>query len=1142
MSQPLTSEQEQAAARRAEPLLLSAGAGSGKTSVLVERFVRAVLQDAIAPAQILAITFTDRAAGELRERVRTRLLELGERQAARDTEAAFVSTFHGFCARLLRAHALLAGLDPDFAVLAEGIAGSLRERALRSALGRLLAAGEPGLLDVVAAYRVDDVSPMLLGAYASLRSRGMRVPRLPIPPEPQPDELSRDARAALIVLDRLLVAFAEDYEALKRARAAVDFDDLELLAAELLRREPRVARAWSERFQLLMVDEFQDTNHRQMAILRSLQRQNLFTVGDELQSIYGFRHAQVELFRQRRSELAGAGRSLTLTRNFRSSAPVLDFVNALFAGRMATSFTPLLAGREPAAGPDAGDPAVELLLSSTTGWEDPELAGALGHGLPPSATWRHAEAHALAARVHELIDSGEAQAGDVVLLLRARGDIEVYERALQLRGLRTIAMVGSFWERLHTRDVLCYLGALANPLHESALYEALASPFAGVSTEGLALLAEASRAHAGGVWRTMRELAPAPARGCPLERLAAQDRARLLRFGELLAGERDGAAHRSIAQLIERALDATGYRGYVLSLDWGERRLANLNKLLRLARSFEESEGRDLRGFLEHAARMQEDTSQAEPDAPVDSVEPDAIRLMSIHAAKGLEFGVVCVADLGRGPGGHPPRLLVDEGRVGLSLLRLDGARAVPALDYQQLLAERRAAEAEEEDRVLYVAMTRARERLILSGATDLSLPAERERSPSALWLARAIAGSLALPLDEGPEQVDVRMALGEGEGESGGSATVRCRFTSPRTAAQLLPPAAAAASGAAAGAVAAAASEAAAASARLAGPATGTPVPRLVPAAGEAQTGAGGGPPQRGGPPRQGGAPRRGQAPAEQSGAVSFTSLSLLERCGYRYYLERVLGLAEDRSAAAARRPGRGLDGRQRGTLVHALLESLDFGAGRAPDAGAVLRAARGLGMHAGRAEASEISGLLGAALASGTASRVAAAGALRREVPFAFALEPGGPVVGGVIDLMASEHDGGVLVVDHKTDRVGAHEDLEQHVQLEYGLQRLVYALSVLSTGAPEVRVVHWFLARPQDPVQASFEQKGMQELRRQLRERVRAAHAGGYAVSPNPHRGLCLTCPGRSGLCSWSEVHTLREQPTGGDGQPVQLTLAP
>ncbi len=169
----LTPEQEEAAARRRGPLLLAAGAGSGKTSVLVERFVRAVREDGIAPGRILAITFTERAAAELRGRVRARLLELGEREAARDTEGAAIGTFHGFCARLLRTHALTAGLDPDFAILDEASAGRLALLAFRHALAGLLVGERHGeVVDVLAAYGADRVRGMVLGVYAELRSRG----------------------------------------------------------------------------------------------------------------------------------------------------------------------------------------------------------------------------------------------------------------------------------------------------------------------------------------------------------------------------------------------------------------------------------------------------------------------------------------------------------------------------------------------------------------------------------------------------------------------------------------------------------------------------------------------------------------------------------------------------------------------------------------------------------------------------------------------------------------------------------------------------------------------------------------------------------------------------------------------------------
>ncbi len=301
-----TDEQEQAVARRGEPLLLSAAAGSGKTSVLVERFVRAVREDGVAPGRILAITFTERAAGELRERVRARFLELDEREAARDTEAAFVGTFHGFCARLLRAHPLMVGLDPDFAILDEGLAGRLRDRAFSMALRDFVHEERPAEVDLLATYGVDRVRGMVAAVHAQLRSQGQRLPRLPAaggraharsaPESPEPGREpvetggteDAEAAAACGLFDELLAGFGAAYEQLKRTRGAVDFDDLELCARELLDERPSVRDSWSQRFELLMVDEFQDTNPRQLAILRALERDNLFTVGDELQSIYGF--------------------------------------------------------------------------------------------------------------------------------------------------------------------------------------------------------------------------------------------------------------------------------------------------------------------------------------------------------------------------------------------------------------------------------------------------------------------------------------------------------------------------------------------------------------------------------------------------------------------------------------------------------------------------------------------------------------------------------------------------------------------------------------------------------------------------------------------------------------------------------------
>jgi ATP-dependent helicase/nuclease subunit A len=1155
-----TDEQEQAVSRRREPLLLAAGAGSGKTSVLVERFVRAVLEDGLACGSILAITFTERAAGELRERVRKRFLTLGEREAARDTEAAFVSTFHGFCARVLRTHALLAGLDPDFTILDEGLSRRLRDRAFVIALADFLA-GEPGdAVDLVAAYGADRVRAMVQGVYAELRSRGQDRPRLPSPRRPlarasDPESPSAnddsataessaadDAAAAQSVslLDQLVAGFGRSYEELKRARGAVDFDDLELRARELLESQESVRGAWSERFELLMVDEFQDTNPRQLAILEALERGNLFTVGDELQSIYGFRDADVGLFRTRRSELAERGGCLQLTGNFRSRAPLLDVVNAVFEDRLQGGYTPLVAARQESG--DGGEPLVELLLSSRRGWAAGDEP-AEGIATPPAgagvAPWREAEARLLAERVAELVGGGRAQPGDVAVLLRALGDLDCYERALQDCGLKTIATVGGFWGRQQVGDLLAYLRALANPLDELALYATLASPLVGLSSDGLVLLARAARVRGKGqVWATVQGGAE------ELDsRLGGEDRDALVAFRERFERERRAAPRRTISQLIERALDDGGYRAHVLGLDWAERRLANVHKLLRLARRFEASEGRDLRGFLDHVAHQLQMSSGPEPDGPVAGVEPDAVQLMSIHAAKGLEFPVVCIADLGRAQNLGVPELLVDGDRVGLRLVRLDGAEATPALDFPALCEERKRAQAEEEDRIVYVGMTRARERLLLSGAVDFERwPEPRLGASTISWLAPALARELPAIaqshlLSGGQAALDLDVG-------SAGAASVRCVLNAPRAQPDHRPGSLGGGGSSGRTDVDLVRIDRAPSSVPETNISTigngseqlQMQLPAVSADAGVLPATADPGAPVAGGTaasssPADGGRP-------EQIESFSYTTLSELERCGYRFYLERILGLEETHQPARAGSPREGLEARARGTLAHRLLESVDFTRPLAPSAEDVAAAARELGMRVGRGEREEIAELIGAAVGSaastspgaapGPAARVAMAQRVRREHPFAFSLGPHEPLVTGVIDLLAREADGGALVLDYKTDRVDADEDLADLVEREYGVQRLLYALAVLRDGAPKVEVFHWFLQRQPGWVGAAYAAGDRRELEELLAERLRHARARGFSVSDQPHRALCETCPGRSGLCSWSEAETLRETP--------------
>jgi ATP-dependent helicase/nuclease subunit A len=1189
----LTAEQEQAAARRAGPLLLSAGAGSGKTSVLVERFVRAVREDGIAPGRILAITFTERAAGELRQRIRDRFVGLGARTAARELESAFLSTFHGFCAALLRAHPLIAGVDPDFQILEEGLAGQLRTNAFSSALDGFLAAGGDRALELLAAYGADRTQSMILDVYGELRSRGERKPSLaqPVPetsiaealaglervlpdaggevqlalqkrsgqrlrsaldalqlaqtlladgeledPERLPS-LARLARmelpaavsgvlaeascesyrvaldrykhacadrlavAACVLLGDLLRRFDQAYEELKRGRGALDFDDLELIARDLLRSDEQVRTSWSERFELLMVDEFQDSNPRQLEILAALERQNLCTVGDEFQSIYGFRHADVSLFRARRRELAEQDAALTLARNFRGRSELLEVTNAIFTARFGPDYTPLTAGREEplSASPEA--PLVELLLTDKNGWEqDPDnpdagsdATTAAEIAAPTSAApWRVAEARLLARRIAELIESGEARAADVVVLLRGLGDAGVYERELERLGLQTIAAVGGFWEHQQVEDLLAYLQALANPLDERAMYGVLASPIVGLSSDGLVLLARAARASKLGVWGVTRDTTAEIH-----SRLGAIDAGLLARFAERFADERETAAGREIADILRRAIDASGYEQHVLSLPGRARRLANIHKLMRIARTFQSSDGRDLRAFLDYVAHLRGSRESSEPDAPVTDEALDAVRLMSIHAAKGLEFPVVCVADMGRAGNVRAPDLLLDkhdEGhpRIGLQLVSLDGSGSIGALDFQTLRRERLNEEAAEEHRIIYVAMTRARERLLLSGAADFAnWPEERPGSPPIAWVAPAL-------LDDLPAHLRSQQAVSVLALSGTGAANVRCWLN--------IPPGPAA-------------------TPMSVSRGSGDPReidPRLGRPLGVSDHGAH--------------SPAATADVLSSARTLSYTSLTQLERCGYSYYLRQVLRLPDDHTAPRSSAPRSGVQGRSRGDIVHRLLESVDFARFTAPSLAAVRQAGREYEIELSDSEAHQLAGFVEGLAGSELFARLAAAVSVAKEQPFAFAINSGEPLFTGVADVIARERDGGWLLVDYKTDHLATGEDLETLVLRDYGLQRLLYGLAALRGGAPRVSVVHWFLQRPEEYVAASFSADQTDALQRQLTDRIERMRASGFAVSDNPHRELCMTCPGRRGLCSWGEEMTLRDLAPGGEHAAV------
>ena len=1093
VSDEFTAEQAAAIARREERLIVTANAGSGKTRVLTERFVRSCIDDEIDPAAILAITFTEKAAGELRERVRSRFVELGRRDLAQATEAAWVSTIHGFCMRVLKANAVTAGLDPAFEVLDEGDARALRAEAFERALAVWLGNGgetRPEALDVAAAYGVDNLRKLIAAVHDRLRSQGQVAPRLPAAPaardpaalraeldaaiapalaeigppanktsEQAVDALQRcrealgDARAVDAfkvgrgagalkgpacdayrrahaaylqaqvdreagpvwrLLGELLEGYGAAYAQAKRTRSAVDFDDLELFARDLLAGDDAIRARYAQRFARIMVDEFQDTNPLQLELLGLLGTDRAFYVGDAQQSIYRFRHASVELFAQLSDELTAAGQAEQLATNFRTRRPILDAINAAF-GTM-ERFVPLAAGRA-----DAGTttppttPLVELLLTDTEGWDGVDLGA-----LPAGKADRCAEARLVAERVRELVDAGECAAGDVCVLLRASTDMETFERALEDQGFATLASGGrGFWARQQVLDLTSYLAALVNPRDEEALLAVLASPIAGATSDTLALLRRAAKAAGGTLWEALEHD----------ERLAG--------FHGWFSAERRIAPRLSLDVLLERVIERTRYDEHVLRLPGGRRRMANVTKLIRLAAAFEARSGRDARGFIDRA-RAELEAEAREPDAPVELEGLDAVRLMTIHAAKGLEFGVVVLADLGRQvPGGSDGIRLGPQGEVGLKLKRL-GAGAQDAFAYEALGGREKEADRREDERVFYVACTRAQERLILSGTVKLEKWPDCNGGAPISWLGPRFAQHATVTMSRAQ---DVGTALHEA-------------IPTPR-------------------AEAAVAAE-----------------PSVIEIAD---------------------LPVAPPPPAVRS--LSYSSLSQYAACPYRFYLERVLRLPRALEQAPETAPAEALDRLVRGSIAHVLLEELDLDRPAIPEVAAVEQAAQMAEAEVSADDIADLQELVRAAIEGDVLARVRAAKRVRREEGFTFILDD--VPFTGYVDLLAEEADGTALVVDYKTNPVDG-VDLEALTEADYGLQRRIYALAALRSGAPLVEVVHLYLERPAEPVVARYEARDAAAVEAQLRAGAAGLLRGEFPVAEVPHLGLCSGCPARAQLC--------------------------
>jgi ATP-dependent DNA helicase UvrD/PcrA len=641
----LNERQREAVLATDGPMLVLAGAGTGKTRVITYR-VAHLIETGVPASTILAVTFTNKAADVMKERISDLL-----RASGLGAADVWVSTFHSFCARLLRREAIHAGLPRDFAIYDDDDQTAAVKRTLAQ-------------LD----FSTDDYPPRTVRAQIS-HAKNHDI---------SPDQLEADAAKMRDPSRETVASIFRAYNEMLREASALDFDDLLLRAVGLLREHKDVREAWSSRFQYLMVDEFQDTNRAQEELVRLLvgARKNVCVVGDEDQSIYGWRGARAGNLKHFTEHFPGA-KIIRLEENYRSSRTILDAAAAVVRNN--------------------SDRLTKILQAT------------LGTGRPLrffEAQDATAEAEFISGEISSLVRTDPK--ARVAVLYRTGAQSRSFEEVLRRLGIRYRVVGGfSFYERAEVRNALAYVRLLFHPEDNIALLRVLNVPPRGIGAATVDALEARAKDTGKPLWDVIR---------AKEFTVGKKSSGALHAFGKLIEELQEECKDLAPALLIERVLDRTGY------LDWVEQQdnlehSSRAENLRELANAMAEAteQGQTLEDLLDHAALVS-DSDGYDETIPVS--------LMTLHSAKGLEFDAVFLAGLEEG-------LLPHNRSLGTN------------------------SEIEEERRLFYVGMTRAKQTLVITRAIyRRSYGEERLRtSTSSRFLAEipgdlmeAASGSLSEP------------------------------------------------------------------------------------------------------------------------------------------------------------------------------------------------------------------------------------------------------------------------------------------------------------------------------------------------------------------------------------------------------------
>ncbi len=840
---PLNADQLHAASLLDRNVVLSAGAGCGKTSTLVKRFTNIIEANLACVNEIAAVTFTEKAADELKSRVRARLRCLmdnaaspAQRRAWRKTllavETARIGTIHSFCSDILREYSVAAKVDPAFSVIEQIQSDELASSAIRDSLFQAVQSRDPAAIALLSRFdypplesmladslrRRDDIARLaarlglasdnaeqigralsslaastavraavdmltshtvlrsvsllaqfqgpdgdliekrrraFLDDYGALKTASEKdIPRIVAAMneslnlrggsakgwgedfQPAKDLMKRlrekevkpvleilqfleeedwTARAAEVLnFSSLHTRVLAAYSSVKRASGFLDFDDLLAAARNLVVANPSIARDVASECKFILVDEFQDTDQVQFDLITALADagSNLFVVGDAEQSIYAFRGAKVEIFNHLRTAYASSARGevARLSANYRTVEHVIEFVNILFSRLMPPGspsgwmipHQPLVSTRQ------APRRNVEFILANDT---------------DSISAVRRIEAQAVALRISQIVDSGEpivaerdaagetsfrpAGFGDFAVLLRSMSSVAIYERELEARSIPFYTVAGStFYMRQEVKDVINYLRFLVDGTDSLGLVGALRSPLFAVSDDCLAVLSAAA---------PLSDYFS----GLPLPAVDGADFAAIARAVDCTARLALMANRASLREMLDTLYEGTGYLAALSMLYNGRQRVANALKLRDAASSFD-ARGASLEDFVVLLAKF-ETQEIRESAAVIEDEKSPVVRIMTIHAAKGLEFPIVIVADAGRKPnfaGGRsgPAPVYIDP-QVGISLPSPSGQDDSPYRRMAKYTLRNR--EHAEDLRIFFVAATRARDHLIISGAAS---------------------------------------------------------------------------------------------------------------------------------------------------------------------------------------------------------------------------------------------------------------------------------------------------------------------------------------------------------------------------------------------------------------------------------------